>query len=150
MRAIWGLALVGALVVVVPAKADVGTVLMTATNTIQPAASVTANLGSGVLIDKQDHCSLVFKFQGTNSTTGTIQATFARSADNSNWETTPRFSVGFAAANTTAVTAWTNLPQSVIGAAGYLKCVEVTNAAGAAAVTNFSITLVKKTLKASP
>jgi hypothetical protein len=132
-----------------PAVAEVGTIDFAITNKIGLSATTSTNLGNAVPVQAQDNCSLVLKFAGSDAGTGAVTVTLARSADNVNWETTPRWSFAAAFNGLTPVVFWTNMPASQLGAAGYVKVVSIVNA-DTINGTNASLTLVKKTIKASP
>jgi hypothetical protein len=150
-RLLTTMALGSALVMaVLPARAEVGTISFGITNAIGANATTSANLGNAVKVDGQDNCSLMLKFQGDGSGTGAVTVTLARSPDNSNWETTPKWSFATALNNTTAVVFWTNMPAAQLGAAGYVKVTSIVNADATINGTNASLYLVKKTIKAAP
>ena len=134
----------------IPAMADVGTIDFGITNKVINNATTTVNLGSGVLIDKQDQCSFEFRYQGDQAGTGGLTITFARSSDNVNFETTPRFTWAPVLNGNTAVVAWTNFPSAMIGASGYIKVISIANADVNASATNCVLRLVKKTIKFAP
>lgn len=128
------------------AWADVGSENLGTTNRIINNATTTASLGRVVKVDNHNEVGVMVKFEGTQAGTGAITLTFARSPDNTNWETTPRFTWATALNGTTPVVAYTNL-TALVGAAGYLKIVSVQNADASASATNFSVTVVKKRLR---
>jgi len=134
-----------------PSRADVGVVDLGVTNKFVASVNTTVNISSNsVFLPKVDAVGLEMRFQGDAAGTGLITATFARSVDGVYWETTPRFTFIAALNGTTAVVAYTNLVNSIIGPAAYLKCISVTNADGTANATNAVIRVIRKTLKPSP
>jgi hypothetical protein len=132
------------------ALADVSLLSFGITNRFINNATVTANMGNVVKVDGQDNAGLMLKMAGDQAGTGVITITFARSPDNSNWETTPRFTMTAAVNGVTPVVAYTNLNTATIGAAGYLKVISMANADASAICTNCSLYLVKKTIKHAP
>jgi hypothetical protein len=133
-----------------PARAEVGTIDFGITNSIANNYTTTVNLGNAVAITGQDRGGLMLSMTGSQAGTGLVTITFARSPDNVNWETTPRFTWAAALNGTTPVVACTNLDQTVVGAFGYLKVVSIVNADASCLGTAASLKLVKKTIKASP
>ena len=150
MRKILGIIGLAAAIIAVPAKAEVGTIDFGITNSIQKNSTITANLGNAVAVTGQDKAGLMLKFAGSVAGTGLVTVTIARSPNNVDWETTPQFTFIAAGTGTTPVVAYTNLDSSTIGSAGYLKVVSIVNADANLIGTNASLTLVKKTIKASP
>jgi hypothetical protein len=149
-KTVAGLIAVAVLALAWPAIAEVGTIDFSVTNKATANNTTTGNVGNSVAVTSQDRAGLMLKMQGDGSGTGNVTLTFARSADNSNWETTPRFTWTAALNNTTAVVACTNLDNTIVGAFGYLKVISIANADGSVNATNFSLTLTKKTIKPSP
>ena len=139
-----------ALALAVPAMGEVGMINFGITNSIANNATTSVNLGSVVSITGQENCGMMMKFQGSEAGTGLITVTFARSPDNSNWETSPRFTWINSLNGNTAVVGYTNFTATQIGAAGYLKVVSIANADANASATNASLYLCKKTVKAAP
>ena len=133
-----------------PAMAEQGYTSFGCTNTVRSNMTVTVNLGNGLKIDNQDNAGIMVRAQGDAAGTGTITVTWARSHDNSNFETTPRFTTLLALNGNTAVLFYTNWSTAVVGAAGYIKPVSIANADTGANATNFTIWLVKKTVKPAP
>ena len=125
---------------------------MAITNKIAPGTTLTAAgvLGNGVRISKTDAAALELKMQGDAAETLGVTFTFARSADGTTYETTPRFTWVATLNGTTAVVAYTNLSNAVIGPAAYLKCVSIVSAATNANATNVTLRVLTKTLKPSP
>jgi hypothetical protein len=149
MRKIFGIIGLAA-VLVLPAMAEVGTIDFSITNSIAANATTSVNLGNAVSVTGQDNAGLMLKVQGNAAGTGLITITFARSPNNTDWETSPKFTWVNSLNGTTAVVGYTNLSSTWIGAAGYLKVVSIVNADASCTGTNASLTLVKKTIKASP
>jgi len=137
----------------IPVKADIGSpTSFGCTNAVSSNATFTSavNVGTSIKIAQQDNVAVCVAFQGTGSDTSDITYTFARSVDDSNWETVPKFTWIVPLNNTTAVVAITNLGTATIGAAGYLKVLSIQNAATGVSATNHSVKILKKTIKASP
>jgi hypothetical protein len=151
MRKIIGIIGLSAALVAASAMAEVGTISFGIGTRITNNVTMTAAgaIGAAVDIRGQDNCGLMLKMAGSEAGTGAVTVTLARSPDNVNWETTPRFTFIAALNGTTAVVAYTNLPAATIGAAGYLKVISIANADANATGTNASLTLVKKTIKAA-
>ena len=150
MKNIFRLTVAVALLALAPmaVQADVGTLDFAVTNKMQANATTSVNMGNAVYIGAQDACGIEVKIQGDAAGTGVQTLTFARSVDNTTFETTPRFTMTTALNGTTAVVCYTNIPNTVIGAAGWLKCVTYQNADAVANATNVTIRLIKKTIKA--
>jgi hypothetical protein len=147
-----GLLLVGVMGMmgVMTASAEVGLKSFGITNSIAANATHTsaANVGVAVKIDNRDNAGLMLKFQGNAAATEAITVTFARSPDNSNWETTPRFTWAAALNGNTAVVAYTNLSTAVVGGAGYLKVISIQNGNGGTVhATNASLHLIDKKIE---
>lgn len=132
-----------------PAAADVGSKSFGITNSIVNNATVTSavNVGTVVKIDDRETASFVFKAAGSTAQSGNISFTFVRSADNSTWETTPGFIWVVPLNSLTPVVAWTNFPREVIGSAGYVKCIGITNANSTALATNAALYLIDKKVR---
>lgn len=141
-----------AMVLLTPARAEVGSIDFginpTVTNNVT-STSATA-VGTAVAVTGQDACGLLFMTQGNAAGTGLVTITFQRSPDNVNWETSPKFTWINALNGTTAVVGYTNLPNTVVGAAGYIRVYSIQNADASASGTNSVLNIVKKTIKASP
>lgn len=131
-------------------QAEVGMVSFGITNTIGKDATTSVNLGSALSVTGQDNIGLMLKTAGSEAGTGLVTITFARSPDNVNWETSPRFTWVNSLNGVTPVVGYTNIPSSVIGAAGYIKVVSIVNADANVNGTNSALYLVKKTIKAAP
>lgn len=141
-----------ALAVLTPAAwADVGTIDMGISTTItNKTTNVTATVtGTAVSIDNKDNAGLVFRGQGTGAGTETCTFTFARSADNSDFETQDKFTWAVVQNGSTEVIAYTNLPPSLVSSVGYLKCVRAafTGASTTENLTNCYLKVVKKRLQ---
>jgi len=149
MKKFLSLVLIGAvcaLCTAPPARADVGTQSMGITNTLAASATQTTGVGSVVKVDDHRDIGLVFRGQGSDEGTGNITLLIGRSADGVTFETTPRFSWVVAAASTNAFVAYTNMTETVLGAAGYLKVFSIQNAA-TNSITNCSLTVIKKRIR---
>lgn len=116
------------------------------TNSIAKGATTSENMGSAVKVDDAESVSCTISTIGSEAGTGNITVTFARSQDNSVWETTPQFTWICALNGRTAVVAYTNL-TTLVGAAKYVKVISVANADANAAATNFVVKLDKKFFK---
>ena len=143
------IALATLLLLAAPVFADVGIIDMGCTNVVNSNIVVTVNLGNAVKLAKNDNVGLLVSFQGVQIGTDTIKYNFVRSADAITWETTPTFTIAFAANGTTNVVAYTNIPASMIGAAPYIKLNSITAAVNPH-VTNHTVKIITKTLKPSP
>ena len=137
-----------------PAFAEVGTTSFGTTNRINAAATNStagaAGVGGAVLCDQMNHAALVIAGSGSASDTGNLLLTFARSGDGTTYETTPRFNVLAALNSTTAIAVWSDVPVTTLGPAYSLKLISVANTNANSAITNFSVKLIKKTIKAAP
>jgi hypothetical protein len=134
-----------------PSRADFSApALSNLTNTIGKATTESANVGDAIKIDKTDTLGMCLSFCGDAATNGNIVLTFARSPDNSTWETTPQFTWTVVNNASTNTVCWTNWPDTVIGCAPYLKLVSVSNTNPWVNLTNFTLYLIRKTIKPSP
>lgn len=133
---------------VVPAFADVAVEAMLSAGTVTNETTRTTGF-TAVEIPKVNNVGLALRFTGAGAATDNLTLTFARSVDGSNYETTPRFTWRVALNGTTAVVGYTNLVESTIGAARYLKLVSIQNE-GTNNATNVYVEVIKKTIKASP
>jgi hypothetical protein len=131
-----------------PAHAEVGTQSFGITNTIGAALTNTsaANCGSAVYVGNQDNCALVFTAYGNGAGTSNVTFNLARSMDGTVYETSPTLTWTVAAPGLSSNVYFTNIS---VGAAGYLKVAQVTSA-NSTTLTNCSLTLGKKTVKAAP
>jgi hypothetical protein len=122
------------------------------TNSIAAATTNTSaqTIGNALPVSKFDSVGLVFNAQGSASGSSNITITFARSLDGTNYETTPQLTWTVAANGTTQVIAYTNLSNTYLGPAAYLKVVSIANANATANMTNASLTLGTKSIKPSP
>lgn len=131
------------------ALADTGVDTVISAGTITNSTTRSSGF-TDISISKQDNVGVVLRFTGagTNAVDNLV-VTFARSADGSNFETTPRWTWTVPLNATTAVVGYTNLNASALGAAAYLRVVSVQNT-GNNNATNVYIEVIKKTIKASP
>ena len=132
------------------AYADVGIVDTSSTNSIAANVTTSVNLGNAIKIGKTDTVGIVHAFQGNAAGTGKITYTWARSADGTTWETDPKFATAATLNGTTAVVNYTNLPNTLIGPAQYIKLLSIANADASATATNATVKVIVKTLKPSP
>ena len=133
----------------IPVRADVGTIDFGITNSIAAVSTNTTapTIGSAVNIDNVDNVGLVFTGAASTASSTNVVITFARSADNSNWETTPQFTWTVPCTGLVTNVAYTNIPSSMVGSAGYLKVVSIANTGATAIMTNASLIAVKKKLR---
>lgn len=131
-----------------PALADTAVEAMLSAGTLTNSATRTSGF-TDIEIPKVNNVGLVLRFTGAGAATDNLTLTFARSVDGSNFETAPRFTWKVALNGTTAVVGYTNLVESTIGAARYLRLVSAQNE-GTNNATNVYIEVIKKTIKASP
>jgi hypothetical protein len=130
------------------AKADAGYQSFGCTNTVRSNTTVSVNLGSGIKIDNQDSAGLTITGTGDAAgSSGAVTITFARSYDGTNWETHPKFTAATAVNGTTFVLEYTNLPNTVVGSAIYIKPTSIVSADTGANFTNFDVGLTKKNTK---
>jgi len=133
------------------ARADVGLTDLAITNTIKAAVLTTANVSSNsAYVSKVDSVGLELQCQGDAAGTGAITLTLQRSLDGLIWETTPKFTWATALNGTTAVVAYTNLADTLIGPAAYFRVYSISNGDGTANATNCVLRVIRKTLKPSP
>ena len=133
-----------ALAVTLPSRAETGAVNMLTSGNITNNTTRTTGF-TDVKVDNNEIASLQLAFQGTTTSTGAVKVVIARSMDGTNFETTPRQTIGFALNSTTAVIGFTNLTQ--LGAAHTLRLISAQNDDSAASATNCTISVVKKTVK---
>lgn len=108
--------------------------------------SVTWAQGGTVDISKQSMCGLSVRFQGAASSTSDIVVKLARSADGTNFETSPPSTLSFTNAlnGTNVVIGYFQIPRDVVGSVRTLKLLSVQNASGSVNATNATISIVKK------
>ena len=141
------------LALLIPAKAfaDAGTLSFNLTNSYAGGAggATTSSLTNQVKVDKQDRAAIIFTGALTGSGSSNIVFTFARSADGTNFETTPQFTWQVTPNGTTTVVAWTNMDVTTLGPASYLRLVSIVNS-NTVPITNGLLQLGVKTIKAAP
>jgi len=136
---------IAALLLAIPALADVGTSAFVSAGTITNATTRTTGF-SDVKVDNRDNVGLQVTYKGTGAGTGAVTLIVARSGDGVTFESTPRLTFITALNGTTEVSYYTNLTSSVIGGAHSLRLISVQNA-DAVSATNFSATVVMKRIK---
>ena len=150
MKQLLTLAMAAALVLAAfTAQADTGVDTALSAGTITNATTRTSGF-TDVEITKQDNVGVVCRFTGAGTNAvDTLVVTFARSADGSNFETTPRWTWPVPLNATTAVVGYTNLDATALGAARWLRVVSIQNT-GDNNATNVYLEVIKKTVKPSP
>ena len=134
-----------------PVQADVGTVDFGITNSIAAALTngTAAQCGTAVNIDNVDNIGVVFSGYGSAAGTSNVKITFALSGDGTTYATnTGTFDWYIpAVASGIRFTAYTNIPNTVVGSAGYIQVYQLGNANTTANITNASLTVIKKKLR---
>lgn len=141
------------LTAVVPqARADVNTNSFGITNSIAAAAATSVNLGTAQFVGKQDNIGLQYRGQGNAAGNSNIVLYLCRSMDGTaaTTETVTPIIWQFPANGTTAIVYNTNLTRDVFGPFPYIALGVATNGNASAAMTNSSLHLIRKTIKASP
>jgi hypothetical protein len=105
-----------------------------AASTNSPASAVRA-------VTRNRHAAIATSFAMTGAGTPNVVFSFSRSADGTNYETTPSLVITNAANGTNTVTSITNLD---LGAAGWLKLVSVANTNASTAITNLAVKVSTK------
>lgn len=129
----------------VQAADDAGPSYYVSSGTLTNAATW-SSIGNPIKVDKNRAVALFIRFQGNGSSTSDVVVTLARSGDGTNFETSPPSTLKFtnALANTTAVIAYHEIPETLLRSAHSIKCVSAVNAASSVSATNVYIGLVKK------
>lgn len=131
------------MLIVLPAKADVGTIQLLSAGTVTNNTTRTTGFTDAVVDNqKNDEASLQVSFTGDQAGTGAVTLILARSADGTTFETTPRISIATAVNGVTAVCLYTNLPNT--GAAYAYRLISIQNADASASITNCTVSIVKK------
>jgi hypothetical protein len=131
----------------VQAADDVGIVHFYSAGNVTNQATKSSGFDSAsVKVDKQLGVALVLRFQGTGTGTGDVVAKLARSADGTNFETTPPATLSFTNAlnNATAVVGYHEISPDLIRSVHSLKLVSLANADDAEGITNVYVGIVKK------
>ena len=133
------------------AMADVGITDLTVTNTVTPGVLTTGNVSSNsAYLSKIDRVGLELQCQGSAAGNSNITLTLQRSLDGIVWETTPMLTWATALNGTTALVAYTNLSEDIIGLAAYLRVYSISNGNATANATNVVVRVIRKTIKPSP
>jgi hypothetical protein len=127
-----------------PVFAQVSLQDLSATNNIPQNATTTTELGSAIPLSQRDNVGILVSFKLQNGGTENQTLIFARSGDGTTYETWPRITWTIPANGTTTVVAYTNVPNSLIGAAYDLKLVSWANGCATNYVTNITVNAVLK------
>jgi len=139
------------LVLAWPVMADVGIQDLSITNVLQPAFATVANVGSNsVYVAKVDSLGLELQYVSNGAGVSNLTVTLQRSLDGLVWETTPKFTWVVPFNGTTAAVAYTNLPNTVLGPAAYIRIYSISNSDSVFYATNVVCRAIRKTLKPSP
>ncbi len=117
------------------------------TNTLNNTTTVTANLGNAISLNAVESLGFAYTWQGSVAgNTNNITFTFARSIDNTNWETTPKLTWVIPMNGATTNTAYTNWGSAYIGPAAWIKILSAQNGDNACNATGGVFKVSKKLL----